>query len=78
LLHDLFDFTKTEFHIRIGKETSQVMFTEIKDEVESGFKLVHLGGFRSANFYQIDNILMFEQLEDADLSQGSNGELLEE
>lgn len=41
------------------------MFTEIKDQVKGRLELVELSDFCPANFYQIDHIFMFEQLQNS-------------
>ena len=75
LLHDFFNFPQAEFDISIREKTSQIMLTKVKHQVEGRFEFVELCHFGPANFYEVDNILVFEKLKDSDLSQSCDGKL---
>ena len=50
-------------------------FAKIKHQVKCRFEFVELRSLGSADFNQIDNILVLEQLQDPDFSQGRDREL---
>jgi hypothetical protein len=75
LLHDLLNFSQTKFDIGIWQQTSQIVFTKVKDQVKGGLEFVELSNFGSTNFDEIDHIFMFQKLENPNFSQGSDREL---
>lgn len=52
------------------------MLTEVKHQVEGGLEFVHHGCFGSADFDEVDHILVLQELKDTNFSQGCDGELL--
>ena len=61
LLHHLLDLLQGELDIEVGEEPGQVMFTEVKDQVESGLVPVVC----SADLDQIHNVVVVQQLENS-------------
>ena len=61
LLHHFLDLLQGELNIEVGQESSQVVFAEVKDQVESGFVPVVC----SADLDQIDNVVVVQQLENS-------------
>lgn len=61
LLHHFLDLLQGELDIEVGQESSQVVFAEVKDQVESGFVPVVC----SADLDQIDNVVVVQQLENS-------------
>lgn len=59
LLHDHLDVALAEFDVRIRQQTSQIMFTELKNQEECRSEIVLHRRSCVNNFYQIHDILMF-------------------
>jgi len=53
------------------------VLAEIKDQIKGGSVTIGCGGFGAADLDQIHHVLVLQQLQDADLSQGRDGELRE-
>lgn len=51
------------------------MLTEVKHQIEDGFVLIILICFRTADLYQVDYIVVLEELQDTDLAQCCDGKL---
>lgn len=75
LLHHLLDLAQTELDHDVGEQPGQVVFAEVKDQVECGSVAVVGRGLGPTYFYEIHYVLVLEQLQDPDLSQGGDGEL---
>jgi len=52
------------------------MLTEVRHQVEEGLESVNHRGLGSADFKEVDHILMLQELKDSDFSQGFDIELL--
>ena len=61
LLHHLLDLLQGELYIEVREESGQVMFTEVKDQVESGLVPVVC----SADLNQIHNVVVVQQLKNS-------------
>lgn len=77
LLHHLLDLAEAELDHDIGEQSGQVVFAKVKDQVEGGSVAIVVCGLGAAYLYQIHHIFVFEELQDADLSQGCDWELRE-
>lgn len=59
LLHDHLNVAVAKFNVRIRQQTSQIMFTELKNQEECRSEIVLHRRSCVHNFYQIYDILMF-------------------
>ena len=76
LLHDFFNFPQIEFDVDVAQESGEIVVAEIEDEIEGAFGTIVLRGFRAADFLQVDDVLVLEQLQNLNLSQRRDGETL--
>ena len=72
LLHHLLDLGQGELHTNIAQQAGQVVLAEVKDQVERCLVTTIL----TADLQQVHDVLVVQQLEDPDLSQGRDGETL--
>ena len=63
LLHHLLDLLQGEFDIEVAEEAGQVVLGEVEHEVEGGL----VAAVRPADLDQVDDVVVVEELEDADL-----------
>lgn len=57
--------------------THQIVLAEVKDQVENWFVFVVFVGLRPTNFYQVDDVLMLEELQNANFTESCDGKLKE-
>ena len=72
LLHHLLYLARAELDVDVAEKAGQVVFTEIKDQVERCLVTTVL----TADLQQVHDVLVVQQLEDPHLSQGRDGETL--
>lgn len=75
LLHHFLDLAQTELHVHVGQQTSQIVLTEIKDQVKGGPVPICGRSLGAADLDEINDILVLQQLQDADLTQSRDWEL---
>jgi hypothetical protein len=68
LLQNFLYFTQTEFDVHIGQQSSQIVFTEIEYQVERRSVAVVFVCLRATDFQKIDDVLMLQQLENANFT----------
>ena len=76
LLHDFLNLAQIELDVDVAEETSEIVIAEIEDEIKGAFKPVILRRLGPANLLEIDDVVVFEQLQDFDLSQSRYREAL--
>lgn len=62
LLHHLLNLAQAELYVDIRQQSSQIVFTEVKHQIERRSITIVLRRFSSTYFNQIHNILMLQQL----------------
>ena len=65
LLHHLLDFSHRELHADVAEQSRKIMLAKFEDQIEG--RLAFAIG--SANLDQIDNILVFQLLQNANFSE---------
>ena len=76
MLHDFFDLAQVKLDVDVAQKAGEIVVAEIKDEIKGAFEAVVLRGFGSANLLQVDDVLVFEQLQDLDFAQRRDGKTL--
>jgi len=72
LLHHLLDLLERELDVEVAEQACQVVLTEVEDQVESCFVPIVC----STDLDEIDNVVMVQQLENANLSEGCDRKTL--
>ena len=72
LLHHLLDLLERELDVEVAEQACQVVLTEVEDQVESCFVPIVC----STDLDEIDNVVMVQQLENADLPEGRDWKTL--
>lgn len=75
LLHHFLDLSQAELDHHVGEEASQIVLAKVKHQVEGGSVAIVARGFGTTDFYEINDVFVFEQLQDTDLAEGCDGEL---
>lgn len=76
LLHDLLDLAQTELYVDVGQQSGQIVFAKVEHQIERRAISIVCRCLRSTDFDQIYDVLVFEQLENADFTESRDWELL--
>jgi len=76
LLHDFLDLAEIELDVDVAQESGEIVIAEIENEIKGGFEAIVLGRLGAANLLQVDDVVVFEQLQDLDLPQRRDGKSL--